>query len=88
MQGLMPAGPGPAERSDLSCRHRFDRVCVLPTRQAWLAFYEEDYARPIRDRVDFSLVWQRGGEVVGFSSADRIDFGKRPSCTSTLSRPD
>jgi RimJ/RimL family protein N-acetyltransferase len=49
---------------------------LLPTRQAWHAFYEEDYARPIRDRVNFSLVWQQDGEIVGFSSADRIDFGK------------
>ena len=47
---------------------------LLPTRQAWHAFYEEDYARPIQDRVNYSLVWQRDGQVVGFSSTDRIDF--------------
>jgi len=51
-----------------------DRV-LLPTREAWRAFYEEDYARPIRDRVNYSLVWQQHGRVVGFSSTDRIDFG-------------
>ena len=48
---------------------------LLPTRQAWRAFYEEDYARPIRERVNYALVWQRNGQVVGFSSTDRIDFG-------------
>jgi RimJ/RimL family protein N-acetyltransferase len=48
---------------------------LLPTRQAWRSFYEEDYARPIRDRVNYSLVWQLNGQVVGFSSTDRIDFG-------------
>jgi RimJ/RimL family protein N-acetyltransferase len=48
---------------------------LLPTRQAWRTFYEEDYARPVRDRVNYSLVWQRGEQVVGFSSTDRIDFG-------------
>jgi hypothetical protein len=48
---------------------------LLPTREAWRAFYEEDYARPIRDRVNYSLVWQLNGRVVGFSSTDRIDFG-------------
>jgi RimJ/RimL family protein N-acetyltransferase len=48
---------------------------LLPTREAWCAFYEEDYARPIRDRVNYSLVWQVNGQVVGFSSTDRIDFG-------------
>ena len=48
---------------------------LLPTRQAWRAFYEEDYARPIRERFNYALVWQRNGQVVGFSSTDRIDFG-------------
>jgi RimJ/RimL family protein N-acetyltransferase len=48
---------------------------LLPTRQAWTASYREDYARPIRDRVNYSLVWQQGGEIVGFSSTDGIDFG-------------
>ncbi|MGP0030036.1 MAG: GNAT family N-acetyltransferase [Acidimicrobiales bacterium] len=48
---------------------------LLPTRQAWRAFYEEDYARPMRDRVNYVLVWLRDGQVVGFSSTDRIDFG-------------
>jgi RimJ/RimL family protein N-acetyltransferase len=48
---------------------------LLPTRQAWLAFYEEDCARAIRDRVNYSLVWHRDGQLVGFSSTDRIDFG-------------
>jgi RimJ/RimL family protein N-acetyltransferase len=48
---------------------------LLPTREAWRAFYEEDYGRPIRDRLNYSLVWQLDGKVVGFSSTDRIDFG-------------
>jgi RimJ/RimL family protein N-acetyltransferase len=37
--------------------------------------YAEDYARPIRERVNYSLVWELDREVVGFSSVDRIDFG-------------
>jgi RimJ/RimL family protein N-acetyltransferase len=49
---------------------------LLPSRRAWHAFYREDYARPIRDRVNYSLVWQRGERIVGFSSTDRIDFGR------------
>jgi RimJ/RimL family protein N-acetyltransferase len=48
---------------------------LLPSRHEWLAFYEEDFARPTPDRVNYSLVWQRDGEIVGFSSTDRIDFG-------------
>lgn len=49
---------------------------LLPTREAWYKFYEEDYARPIRDRVAFSLVWELGGKAVGFSSVSNIVFGK------------
>src|ERR1700683_5585113 len=47
---------------------------LLPTREAWRAFYEEDYARPVRDRINYSLLWQKDGQVVGVSSTDRIDF--------------
>lgn len=49
---------------------------LLPTRDAWRAFYEEDFARPIGDRTNYLLVWERDGSVVGFSSADRIVFGE------------
>jgi RimJ/RimL family protein N-acetyltransferase len=49
---------------------------LLPARDAWRAFYEEDFARSLRDRTNYLLVWEREGSVVGFSSADRIVFGK------------
>jgi RimJ/RimL family protein N-acetyltransferase len=49
---------------------------LLPTREAWRAFYEEDFARPLAERTNYSLVWERDGSVIGFSSADRIVFGK------------
>jgi RimJ/RimL family protein N-acetyltransferase len=49
---------------------------LLPTREAWRAFYEEDFARPPQDRTSYLLVWERDGSVVGFSSADRIVFGE------------
>lgn len=49
---------------------------LLPARDAWRAFYEEDFARPAQDRTNYLLVWERDGSVVGFSAADRIVFGK------------
>lgn len=49
---------------------------LLPTREAWYKFYEGDYARPIQDRVTFSLIWELDGEPVGFSSVSNIIFGK------------
>lgn len=49
---------------------------LLPTPDAWRASYEEDFARPVHARANYSLVWERYGSVVGFSSADRILFGR------------
>jgi len=49
---------------------------LLPTRQAWRALYAEDYARPIPERANHLVAWELEGQLVGFSSADRIDFGK------------
>ncbi len=48
---------------------------LLPTAEEWRAFYEADYARPISERLNYSLVWELDGEVVGFSSTDHIRFG-------------
>ena len=54
---------------------RVDRA-LLPTQEAWHSLYEEDHARPIQDRVNFSLVWEFDGRAVGFSSVSNIAFGK------------
>lgn len=48
----------------------------LPSPEAWRAFYEEDFARPLPERVNWSLVWELDGRTVGFSSADHIVFGR------------
>jgi RimJ/RimL family protein N-acetyltransferase len=50
---------------------------LLPSREEWLSFYQEDYARPISARMSYSLLWLLDGDVVGFSSTDRIDFGQQ-----------
>jgi RimJ/RimL family protein N-acetyltransferase len=47
----------------------------LPSRAEWHEFYELDYARPIRERVNYSLIWELAEEIVGFSSVDQITFG-------------
>jgi RimJ/RimL family protein N-acetyltransferase len=49
---------------------------LLPSRSAWREFYDADYARPIRERVNYTLLWEVDGRVVGFSSADNITFGE------------
>ncbi len=49
---------------------------ALPSRADWISFYEEDYRRPIRERANHSLVWELDDAIVGFSTTDRIEFGK------------
>jgi hypothetical protein len=49
---------------------------LLATPEAWWRFCEEDYARPIRERLNYSLVWELDGQAVGFSSTDQIVFGE------------
>ncbi len=48
---------------------------LLPTRDDWFAFHEEDYRRPMEDRLNYSLIWELNCRIVGFSSTDRITFG-------------
>ena len=50
---------------------------LLPSRQAWRESYAADHARPIQERHSYSLVWELDGQVVGFSSVDRISFGEQ-----------
>jgi RimJ/RimL family protein N-acetyltransferase len=48
---------------------------LLPSRADWFEFYERDYARPIAERENYSLVWLLDDEIVGFSSTDQIEVG-------------
>jgi len=48
---------------------------LLPTREAWRSFYEEDYARPIAERRNYAVLWELDGRTIGFSSSDQIEFG-------------
>jgi RimJ/RimL family protein N-acetyltransferase len=48
----------------------------LPAPEAWLAWYEEDYQRPIERRQNYAVAWELDGRVVGFCSVDRITFGR------------
>jgi RimJ/RimL family protein N-acetyltransferase len=49
---------------------------LLPPKDAWRAYYEEDFARPIAERETYNLAWELDGRVVGFSAVDHIDFGE------------
>ena len=48
----------------------------IPSRGEWMAFYQEDYARQLEERRNYSLVWEVDGAPIGFSSTDKIKFGE------------
>lgn len=50
---------------------------LLPSRRAWQEWYEADYARPIREREVYSLLWLLDDQIIGFSSTDQISFGEQ-----------
>jgi RimJ/RimL family protein N-acetyltransferase len=47
----------------------------LPSKEAWQTDYEADCQRPLPARVNYSIVWERDHQVVGFSTTDKIRFG-------------
>jgi hypothetical protein len=50
---------------------------LLPSRQAWRAIYDADFARPITERELYTLAWERGERIIGFSSLDQIAYGEQ-----------
>ena len=50
---------------------------LLPERDAWRAYYEKDFARPLAQRDTYNLAWELDDRIVGFSSVDHIEFGEQ-----------
>jgi RimJ/RimL family protein N-acetyltransferase len=50
---------------------------LLPDREEWIAYYEEDFARPLPERESYHLGWELDGRLIGFSSTDHIEFGEQ-----------
>jgi len=61
---------------------------LLPSRAAWRKFYEADFDRPIRQRENYTLVWELGGHIVGFSSTDQITFAEQAFMHLHIIHPD
>jgi RimJ/RimL family protein N-acetyltransferase len=50
---------------------------LLPSKDAWRAYYEQDFGRPLAERETYNLAWELDGRVVGFSSVDHIELGEQ-----------
>jgi len=49
----------------------------LPTPEAWRERYRRDYAAPIEQRTTLLVAWLSDGQILGFSTCDKIVFGER-----------
>ncbi len=49
----------------------------LPSRDDWLTRFEHEYRKPVCDRAVMLVLWESGGQAVGFSTADMIVYGER-----------
>lgn len=45
-------------------------------RKKWLDLYKYEYGLPIEERVAFLVIWELDSKSLGFSTADKIIFGK------------
>jgi RimJ/RimL family protein N-acetyltransferase len=50
---------------------------LLPDRDEWIAYYEEEVTRPLAERESYHLGWELDGRLIGFSSTDNIEFGEQ-----------
>jgi RimJ/RimL family protein N-acetyltransferase len=48
----------------------------LPSPEKWLEYYRYEYSKPIETRKSFQVVWNLDEVPFGFSTADKIIFGK------------
>lgn len=56
--------------------------------EEWHSWYEQDYARPLDQREQYALAWELAGEVVGFSSVDRLVFGQEAFMHLHITKPE
>jgi len=50
---------------------------LMPSREEWVGYYEEDFARPLAERETYHLGWELDGRLIGFGSTDNIEFGEQ-----------
>jgi RimJ/RimL family protein N-acetyltransferase len=60
----------------------------LPAPTKWQDHYRQDFARPIEDRHSYLVLWEADGEPLGFSTADKITFGREAYMHLHILQPD
>jgi RimJ/RimL family protein N-acetyltransferase len=48
----------------------------LPPPERWLEYYTHEFNKPIEKRRTFLVIWKSGDRPIGFSTTDKIMYGK------------
>lgn len=60
----------------------------LPEPATWLQRYTDEYGKSLENRRTFLLIWQSNGVTVGFSTTDKIIYGKEAYMHLHVIRPE
>ena len=61
---------------------------LLPQKKEWKAMYEAEYKHSIEKRTVLAVIWELEGSPVGFSTADKILFGKQANMHLHIVNPE
>jgi RimJ/RimL family protein N-acetyltransferase len=60
----------------------------LPDPARWRAHYAHEFSLPVEQRQSLLVLWELGGEPIGFSTADKIRIGDEAYMHLHITRPD
>ena len=60
----------------------------LPSPSKWQEYYAREYSKPVEKRKEFLVVWESEDGVIGFSTANRIVFGREAHMHLHIVRPE
>lgn len=60
----------------------------LPEPARWRAHYEHEFSLPTEQRQSLLVLWELGGEAIGFSTADKIKLGEEAYMHLHITRPE
>jgi RimJ/RimL family protein N-acetyltransferase len=60
----------------------------LPDRDRWHERYRAEHAKPLPERATFEVAWLADGEIVGFSTVDKLQYGVQANMHLHIVVPD
>lgn len=60
----------------------------LPSATVWRERYAMEYSKPVEQRSTLLVIWELGDAPIGFSSADKIKFGRHANMHLHILKPE